>query len=187
MRAGAPSTARVAATGLAALGLATVALGCGEDGRPAEPARDRIAAAVARSGDLARLALTARGRTTELPLVRDCADLPAGAGTPEEGPSRSGVIAPRCQPVPKPPALPRLEVRPGDLVEVTTGEDAAVVSLAAPAGRGVRLPIADARPVGGDQQRWRARLPSGGEGRIQVSVSPMRTDSGSLGFAFESR
>lgn len=182
MRAGPRSATIVTATGLAA-----TALGCGQDDPRPEPAGERIASEVERSGELGRLAVTVRGRTAELPLVRDCADFGAEAGTPDEAPSRSGVAAPRCEPVPKPDAVPRLEARPGDLVEVTTGEEAGVVSLSAPRGKRVRLPFADARPADDDRQRWRARLPGGGEGWIQVSVSPMRTDSGSLGFAFESR
>ena len=184
MRGGSLSAAIAAA---AAAGLAAVGPGCGEEDPRPERAGKRLAAEVERSGDLGRLAVTVRGRTAELPLVRDCADLGAGASAPDEGLPRSGIVAPRCEPVPEPDALPRLEARPGDLVEVTTGAEAAVVSLAAPAGRKVRLPLVDARPLGGDSQRWRARLPNVGEGRIQVSVSPMRTDSGSLGFAFESR
>ena len=153
-------------------------LACGEADRPPRPAKPRVEQ-VERSG-LERLALTARGVTVEAPLVMACSVAGAGAG-------RSGVVAPPCRTVRGPDRLPTLRVDAGEVVEITTGDGAANVSLVRKRGRGRREAAVDAEPVDEERGSWRARMPAGAGERLQVSVSPLRTDSGSLGFAIDVR
>ena len=152
-------------------------LACGEVDRPHRPA-EPLVEQVEHSGDLERLALTARGVTVEAPLVMDCSV--AGAET-----GRSGVVAPPCRTVRGPDRLPALRVEAGDVVEIITGGSAATVSLVRKRRRGRREAVVDAEPVDEERGSWRARVPTGAGDRLHVSVSPLRTDSGSLGFAID--
>ncbi len=146
-------------------------LGCGE------PAGDNgTARTIEESGRLDRLAVTVGNRSTELPLVRNCADS-VGA--------ESGVVAPKCKPVTDEERRPRIGARGGDLVTVTTGEGAATVTLIGVRTAHGRPVYVDADPLDEARQRWRVRLPSPLTARkLLLSVSPLRTDSGSLGFGF---
>ncbi len=158
--------------------VAPIALsGCGNqeigdvgDGFPGEVVAD----VVEESGRLDRLAVTVNGQATELPRVRSCT-------TPGSAPAESDVVAPRCGPVDAgtPPAI---GARAGSLLEVTTGENVATVTLAA---RGSDAYV-DADPLDGTRQRWRVRVPGKveREGKLGISVSPLRTDSRSLQFDF---
>ena len=154
-------------------------LACGEADRPPRPAEPFVEQ-VERSGDLERLPLTARGVTVEAPLVMDCSVAGAEAG-------RSGVVAPPCRTVRGPDRLPTLRVDAGEVLEITTGDGAANVSLVRKRGGGRREAAVDAEPVDEARGSWRARVPAGAGERLQVSVSPLRTDSGSLGFAIDVR
>jgi len=160
---------------------ATALLGCGAGARPDEEGVD-AARRVERSGELRRLAVTAGDRTVEAPLTRDCA-------APGPGEAGSSAAAPPCRDVDRAASIPVLEAAPGEELRITTGTGAATVSLTRPSGRGVRLAFADAEPVGEERSEWRVRLPAPGNAGdlVAVSVSPLRTDSGSLGFSFRVR
>lgn len=167
--------------GMTAVLFATALLGCGAGERPDEEGED-AAQRVERSGDLWRLAVTVGDRTVQPPLTRDCAALGPGEAGAGEAP-------PHCRDVARPASIPVLEAVPGEELRITTGTGASTVSLTRPSGRGVRLAFADAEPVREERSEWRARLPAPGNAGdlVAVSVSPLRTDSGSLGFSFRVR
>jgi hypothetical protein len=150
----------------AILTLALALAACG--GAETAPAPDRVERQVLDSGSLRRLAIAGAGRFAEAPLVADCL-APGLADAP-----------PPCRHV-KARRAPLLRVGPDGDLEITTGANAAVVSVLAGAPGSDELIYEDAHPATeADRRRWEVRLggrPTPGS-FLTIRVSPLRTDSG---------